>query len=344
MSRVKEQQLSERLLETAASWVVVIDERRLTEEERERFKRWVLESEAHRLAFEQAASIWGRLDVLQGLSDIFPIESRFDSSARRWRKAIGYSAAGIAASALIAALYFVDMAAWVSDEAPASDQVYLTQVGETATIDLDDGSRIVANTDSRLSVEYSATERRVRMDRGEAFFEVEHDPNRAFSVIVGNATVRAVGTAFSVFRDGAKVQVLVSEGVVEVVQALSEPGGDTGEKLLLQVGQVAELGLSDSGLPAAKVESIETQEVARRLSWRQGMLAFDGESLEQVIDVFGRYTTVDIQIASDDIRDIRVGGYFDTGDLAGMLTALESNFGIDVTYVGPDQVLLTSSR
>ena len=70
------------------------------------------------------------------------------------------------------------------------------------------------------------------------------------------------------------------------------------------------------------------------------MLAFDGQSLQEVIDEFSRYTTTNIEIINDDIRDIRVGGYFRSDDLDGMLVAFESNFGIRVTEVNSSLVHL----
>ena len=194
---------------------MLIDERPLSHEEKERFRRWLLESGSHRVAFEQAASTWGRADILQGLSELFPIDTSFDSSQQTSKRAVRYLAAGIAVAASVAGISFLGLSLWVPDGAGVSEGVYFTRVGETETIDLDDGSTIVANTDSRLSVEYSETERRVTLDRGEAYFDVEPDPNRVFSVIAGDTTVRAVGTAFSVLRDGATIEVLVSEGAVE---------------------------------------------------------------------------------------------------------------------------------
>lgn len=343
MSRAKNP-FAEKLLETAAGWVVRIDASPLTEQEAERFRSWILESESHRAAFEEAASAWGRMDVLRGLSDLFPLDESHKRSAWRTASKAALFATSIAAAGLIVSFLIFGHPKSSGDDSSAAEEIYVTRVGETATIDLDDGSTIVANTDSRLSVRYSETERRVRLERGEAFFEIESDPDRVFSVVVNETTVRAIGTAFSVFRDGASVEVLVSEGRVEVIRNPTTTNdnsqfGQPDERLLLEVGQFAELTGAE-----ARVESFEIDEVARRLFWRQGMLAFDNEPLERVIEEFSRYTTVDIQIGSDEIRDIGVSGFHDPRDLAGMLTALEGGFGIEVVSLGPDQVLLRAAQ
>ena len=66
------------------------------------------------------------------------------------------------------------------------------------------------------SVLFTDTERRVRLERGEAFFQVTKDPRRPFVVEVGGVTVRAIGTAFNVRLGGGELDVLVAEGKVEV--------------------------------------------------------------------------------------------------------------------------------
>jgi transmembrane sensor len=268
------------------------------------------------------------------------VESSARPTLRRWT--LAGAGAVLAATAAIAAV--IILSPRLSEVSPVVEEIYRTRVGEKATIDLADGSTIIENTDSLLSVEYSEIARFVTLSHGEAFFEVEPDPARAFSVNAGSTTITAVGTAFSVFREGATVEVLVSEGVVEVSQAdrsdIAENGAALADSpLLVRSGELAEVGPTQ-----ARVESIDTDEIARRLFWRQGLLAFEGEPLEQVIEEFSRYTNVEIRIASEEIRDIRVGGYFDSGDLAGMLTALQNNFGIEVTSTGQDQVLLSRAE
>ena len=354
MSEIRDPRFSERLLETAARWVVLIGERPLTADEQQAFRTWVLETEAHRLAFEEVAATRGRVDILRGLSDLFPAVAASDtaeSAARmgtleprpirsRW---IAYLGAGLIAASVLTLLHFVDRLPTVQPREPGAERAYLTRVGEIETIDLDDGSRIVVNTDSRLRVGYLATERRVLLDQGEAFFEVERDPNRDFNVVAGDIAVRAVGTAFSVHRDGDATRVLVAEGVVEITR-INAPTGNRpaanalDQPLSLQAGQIAEFGPAEP-----KIDTIGAAEIARRLLWRQGVLAFAGEPLEQVIAEFSRYTTVDIQIEDDALRDIRIGGYFDSRDLAGMLTALQTNFGVEVSYPDSDRVLLKAS-
>ena len=56
--------------------------------------------------------------------------------------------------------------------------------------------------------------RRVKLDQGEAFFDVSKDAARPFVVDIADKRVIAVGTQFSVRRDNNNIRVLVTEGRV----------------------------------------------------------------------------------------------------------------------------------
>src|ERR1700722_18020756 len=93
---------------------------------------------------------------------------------------------------------------------------YSTPIGGIASVPLADGSHITLNTATQVHVELTPQERRIRLDDGEAFFEVAHDASRPFVVQVGNKRVIAVGTKFSVRRVGDDIRVVVTEGKVRV--------------------------------------------------------------------------------------------------------------------------------
>ena len=94
-----------------------------------------------------------------------------------------------------------------------------TAIGALQKLDLPDGSVALLNTDSAIDTAFTATERRVRIVRGEVFFTVAKDAARPFVVTAGTVAVRAVGTAFNVQRHHGSVEVLVTEGRVRVTDA-----------------------------------------------------------------------------------------------------------------------------
>src|SRR5258708_1366213 len=80
---------------------------------------------------------------------------------------------------------------------------YATAVGGFALVPMPDGSKVTLNTDSQIRIALPDTERRVELSHGEAFFEVSKAPASPFVVRAGNKRIIAVGTKFSVRRDGA---------------------------------------------------------------------------------------------------------------------------------------------
>ena len=101
---------------------------------------------------------------------------------------------------------------WQAEHFP----IYATEIGERRSITLADGSTVDLNARSRVRIEFSKKERRVDLLDGQALFQVTKDKNRPFIVSSGDATVRAVGTQFDVYRRTNSTTVTVLEGRVAV--------------------------------------------------------------------------------------------------------------------------------
>ena len=161
----------------ARRWVVKSDD--LTPMERKRFERWLQERDEHHVEFEAARKEWQSLDFLQLLQE--DRVSRNDpwvakKRVRRQRLRRYYRPMGAAA-----ALAVVALTTWWG-AVPDHQVEYRTAVGEQRTIGLPDESTVLLNTDTRLTIDFSGGGRIVRLDRGEAHFEVAHDPTRPFIV------------------------------------------------------------------------------------------------------------------------------------------------------------------
>jgi transmembrane sensor len=113
--------------------------------------------------------------------------------------------------------------------------VAATGVGEFQKLALPDGSVVDLNTDSKVDVTFTPSERRVQLAHGEAHFSVAKDPARLFVVEAHGVAVVAVGTAFAVRLRSESVEVLVCEGRVRVndvrrrVSLLSVPAVQTND-------------------------------------------------------------------------------------------------------------------
>ncbi len=310
----------------ALRWLVDFED--LSEAEQADFHAWLEERPAHRLAFEKLEREWRQLDVVRRLATAAPDPEVVNKwlRRRRQRRYLPFAAAaGVAAIAAVVLLLLP------SQDYEAS---YRTAIGQHREIVLPDDSVITLNTNSALSVRYSDGERRVHLHRGEAHFDIAPAPERPFSVLAGSGTVRAVGTAFNVYLKNDVVEVTVTEGLVEVLPNVQQAVARErlGEGQRLEYRETIE-----------SVSTVAEEDIARQLAWQDGMLDFQGETLAEVIEEAGRYTSTRMIVADPDIEGLPVTGYFRAGDIDTLLELIESNERVTVRRIGPRLVHITTT-
>jgi transmembrane sensor len=347
-------------LEQATAWIVRLD-RGLRGAERKELSIWLAASDRHREALLEAAGLWDRTDMLSELAELFPLREEVIErrSVMAW-PAVAASVAlvGLAVTVFMfqfqgsnrAALPGAELASTKSvsigqqQGSPTFTQNYATAIGEQRSVDLPDHSRIMLNTNSALQIEFSATERLVKMTRGEANFKVAKDPARAFTVRVAGIDFTAVGTAFDIRADSPRgLRLTVTEGRVRVHHSLLSANDSvitSGMSALIDVEVEANKELVID--PATRsIDSLEQAQVAAATSWQRGMVVFQGTPLDQVVAEFARYSTTRIVIADPALGRIPVSGYFKLGDIDGLSVALKQNFDIDVQK-NNDSIVLTA--
>lgn len=328
----------------AAEWIAVLGRDEVSAAEKARLKRWLAAGERHRAAFEELSALWSDLGALKELDDI--AEAPAAAPAPSWinRRNVAAMAASLAAIVAAGGVYYRHL------EVRALNQRgnFRTAKGEQRTIALSDGSSLQLNTGSHAEVLFSRAERVVRLTEGEAHFEVAEDKRRPFRVYAPGGLVEAVGTAFTVrVRDGDAVEVTVEEGRVALasLSIFKESAASAGAEPV-ERAQLAQLTAGQRAVFAERVEEIEQlpePELRRKLSWRQGMLAYSGESLAEVVDDISRYTDISIEIADPSIRDRLVAGYFRVGETEALFESLERSFGIEVQRIDANHVKLVSA-
>ena len=193
-----------------------------------------------------------------------------------------------------------------------------------------------------MVVVFSATERRVALVRGEAFFTVARQPNRPFIVQAGNVSIRAVGTAFNVRLASDVVEVLVTEGKVHVDPAAPGQGAPDGSSPLIVAGQRAIIGHGGNPLRPVVVEATAAQ-VATSLAWQSKRLEFVDTPLSLVVAEFNRHGSPPLVIADRELGDMRMGGSFRADNLDAFVRLLENGFGVRVEHHA-DRVVLHRAR
>ena len=338
----------------AAEWLIK-SERGLSPEEKNQLYQWLDESPENLAAFLKAAELWDKMGSLSRLSELFPLPNK-DSQRKRKIWQWGVAAAVVLVCSTLTSLYFAapDVMALLQGDlrrvAAESKQsvlatVYETAIGEHSQVTLADGSSVVLNTNSLLTVRLSQQQRILSLARGEIHVDVAHDTTRPLSVVAGDSIVQAVGTSFAVkLNDARKVDVIVTAGKALVgTRATSSIFSPAMVVPALPLSSLA-VGKGEAirlGEPAAAVHAVSAAEIDDRLSWREGNLIFRDETLEAVMAEIGRYTTAQFIFVDESLKQEVIAGRFKAGDVEGLLAVLRENIGVAAERTDDGRVLLS---
>lgn len=290
--------------EEAAAWAVRVDQRDLDVDPCAELDAWLAGDPRRAGALLRAQAVLNLIDDGQGQGGEADPEPGIGRSLQNRRRLLAMTAGG---GALIAA----GIVGAVMSRPPVNR--YATGLGEIRQVPLADGSRASINTESVLTVALGRRLREVVLERGEAWFQVAHDPSRPFVVKTAAVQVRALGTAFSVRQSAGGAEVIVTEGLVEA----KTPGG---EPLQLPVG--VRLRASADG---AIHSDVRPEDLARALAWRNGEILLDGQTVEEAALQFNRYNQKHISVDDAGLARERFVGLFRTNDPVGFASAVAAS-------------------
>ncbi len=291
-------------LAEAAAWLARLQGEGRTPQAEAAFKVWLAEP-GHADAFARVTDTW---DVVAGAS-----VSKHEGW--RWRPAAALAAGLATAIVLIAGAAVV-----------LGPDTYKTAVGQQQTMTLSDGSRITLNTDSRVEVDYSKSERKVALERGEAFFEVAKNPSLPFIVTVGDEKVIALGTSFVVRRDAGRTLVTLVEGRVSVSPRRPGPRRQD-HPTILTPGE--RLTLATQAPP-----SIDRPKMDAVVAWRRGEIFLDDVTLASAVAEINRYGGAPIEVRDARVGALRVSGVFKAQDPAEFAAVVSQLHGLRASRDG----------
>lgn len=307
--------------EEAARWVVRRDGPDWSVSDQAALEAWLAIDRRHRGAFLRAQAGWAALDRASVLAaDGRPAPSVRAAPSRRMFLRAGFGSVGVAAAAAVGAVLVTR----------GSGVLYSTAVGEVREVPLDDGSRLMINTGSQVRVDYERRQRLLKLEAGEAWFEVAKDPRRPFTVASGPASVTAIGTAFSVRRRDSGVEVLVTEGVVSV-----RPRRSRAKTVKVAAGQRIYIG-EQGGMAAPQ---FAVAEIDRALAWRSGQIVLEGDTLAEAVAEFNRYNARKIVFDDPSLAGERLVGWFRTNEPESFAKAAAGMLGLAVV-AGDNEIRL----
>lgn len=316
----------------AAYWVARLDAPDCTPDERVAFEEWLGRSPGQHLpawvgadAIHAAAAGLAGDDLMRAATRKARREAR-DSFAwsTRLRPLRWAAAAGMALA--------VGVLAWrMQPQAPVQELKYATQVGEQRRIQLEDGTALLLDTLSTVTVRMDDRRREVEVDEGRVQLVVGRE-SRPFLVHAGDATIRDIGTTFQVQRDAAGVRVGLIEGAVIVSAAA--PAGKV-ESVQLAPGEQVSVD------PEAQLEPVRAFDVTVAEGWAQGELVFKEHRLDTLLAEANRYSSTKLVLADPALADITVSGVFRAGNQDALVSALERGWGLQARRVGQNEIRLS---
>ena len=295
------------LIDQAAAWFARLRSSQVSPEEREAFEMWRRECPAHQAAYEEVCELWDdrslKAAARHAALDTVSIPGHIDDPdiPRPWltRVALAVTVAGLAIAVTLQAELPLRFAA-----------DYRTATGDRRVVSLPDQSTVILNTRSAIAMDFSEDGRRIRLLRGEAFFQVQPDLTRHFVVENRKILSKAVGTAFIVREEPNGIRLTVTEGIVEV--APSQPGW---HPVQVTAGQQIDIDQRGTG-PRRHID------ITTATAWLRDRLVVEDAPLGDVIDELCRYHPGTIVVWNDAIRTIRVSGSYNLADPSGAVTAL----------------------
>lgn len=285
------------------------------------FEAWLGKSWAHAVAYWRLEAAWKRADRLGALRE--PGIRKPTLMARSWPWSILMSAAAGVTMLLVLG---VGWAAWNSG---VTAKTYSTAVGGRELLTLADGSQIELNTNTTIRVGVGSTDRRVWLDKGEAYFEIKHDRAHPFVVNTGTQRIVDLGTKFTARLSGGRTEVALLEGLAKL-----ETVGDAAKSVVLTPGDVA------TATPnRVSVIRSSPQDIADQLGWQRGMLVFRHTALADAVAAFNRYNDEKIVIADPAVGRLTVNGTFPTTGIALFNRAAKEAFGLRVEKKQGNSVL-----
>ena len=324
------------IIAEASAWFIEFRAGDVDGDARVRFIEWLRRSPEHIHAYLEISGVWadlpssdpkGKIDVAaliaraRGEPDVIALspEGRRPAAVPAAVKPHALWRSKRAAAALAAVVVLAVTGVLLLDRGKFGGS-YSTGIGEQRTVQLMDGSTVELNARSKIQVHFTEQQRDITLLDGQALFRVAKDQQRPFVVRAGDAQVRAVGTAFDVYKKQTATVVTVVEGRVETYDEAGSPGTAA---IVLSAGEQLTVLPHAVGKPTRTDPSIAT-------AWVQKRLIFEETPLSDVAEEFNRYNRRPLTIDDRELEKLRISGVYSSTDPASLINFLRSQNSIQV--------------
>ena len=187
----------------------------------------------------------------------------------------------------------------LQDSLTQKSELHVLEVphGGEFLVELEDGSKIWVNAESNLEylVPFAGKERRVKLS-GEAYFQVAK-ADIPFIVEFNAYEIKVLGTEFNVkaYKDNETTVATLVNGQISLIVH--------GDSCTLYPGEQAQI--------SNEKVTVTTVNTANYIAWREGIVAFEEERLENIMNELRRWYDIDVFYENETLKNIRFTGKID---------------------------------
>lgn len=273
--------------------------------------------------------------------DITPANA--DNSKGRLRKIVGTIAAVLLLTIGCAVVYLHLTEGRTVDH---SKNILTTKKGSKSNLVLPDGTKVLLNSDTRLSYNQSFGKqtREVTLE-GEAYFEVVKDAQHPFVVHTNTMDIKVLGTVFNVraYHNEKNTQTTLLEGSVEVILNKRNERNlvvlKPHEKIVVNndPGHIMPLKADEMPVPDISVITIKTNVEDSSIletGWTKNKLAFDQARYSEVFPELERWYGITITVKDSSILTRKISGIYEDESLSDVMESLKLATGFRYTIDG----------
>jgi transmembrane sensor len=214
-----------------------------------------------------------------------------------------------------------------TEDLPSKELTYntiATPVGGTYQVVLPDGSKVWLDAASSISfpTAFTEKERGVKLT-GQAYFEIEKNSNKPFTIQVGTMKVEVLGTAFNImaYGDEESVKTTLLNGAVKVTAS-------TGKEVKPAPGEQVQM-TRDGELTVSPGSNIQ-----EAIAWKDNRFYFHNADIHDVMRQLARWYNVKV-IYNNEVKDrFYANGIPRNMNLSTVLKALSNTGSLHVDIEG----------
>lgn len=311
--------LQRHLHKQALAWLTRLQSPDLSAAEEKAFAEWLAGDPSRQRAYIQAEALWQNEGAVAAQAAKQSLRAR-NNATRKWQWPTLWVASPLVTACVLAVFLFIR---------PAAPELYFTPEGERQTFTLADGSQLVLQPNSRITVALSSHKRELELQQGEVFFDVARDTTRPFIIQTPGGNVAVLGTQFSVSLASQSPQVTVLEGRVAVTPA-NTPATE------LTANQQINFKSAAAGKPPVNVNAKDS------LAWRKTRFIFKGEPLVDVTQKLSNYFGRTIVLASPELEQQSVMAVIQLEGFEQALSTLSQSLSLNLDYRNDGSAVLES--